>query len=141
MNGEQRLSDIWICDLRTMHWQQIEQHGIAPLGNFPCIAFLNVSLAQLIFVYLNQYFPGRSLHSANLIQQKMYVFGGWVSAQGEEIGTSSDQTPKTQWKCSNDLCCFDLKTQKWQPLGEGLCDVEHMPKARAGHCSGKEIYS
>jgi host cell factor len=110
MDGSQRLSDIWSCDLRTLQWQQIQQHGIAPLG--------------------------RSLHSASLIQNKMYIFGGWVPVHGEEIGTS-DEASKTQWKCSNDLCCFDLKTQKWETFAESLCEnLEQMPKPRAGHCAG-----
>lgn len=68
----------------------------------------------------------------------MYIFGGWVSAQGEEVTSISGQPAKLQWKCSNDLSCFNLKTLTWESFDQSLCDnVEQMPKARAGHCSGK----
>ena len=48
----------------------------------------------------------RSLHSATLINNKMYVFGGWVPLVLEELkGTNNE---KSEWKCTNTLACLNL---------------------------------
>ncbi len=46
----------------------------------------------------------RSLHSAVLLKNKMFVFGGWVPVQSED-----GQFPahETEWKCCNSLACFN----------------------------------
>ncbi|KAI6180239.1 Fibronectin type-III domain-containing protein [Aphelenchoides besseyi] len=104
MDGKRRLDDIWCCDLHTFQWQQIEQSGIAPLG--------------------------RSLHTANIIGDRMFIFGGWVPMHGEQV-----ETEQMQWKCSNDLAAFNLQTLTWEKLGE-----TELPKPRAGHCAAV-VYS
>lgn len=125
MNGE-RLSDIWICDLIALTWQRVEPAGTAPLG--------------------------RSLHSATLINERMYVFGGWVPLNGsgdesEESGgiegaRSEEERPlsRPHWRCSNDLCCFNVQTRAWESLDESIVDTnDQVPRARAGHSAG--LYS
>ncbi|KAI6234084.1 Kelch repeat type 1 and Kelch repeat type 2 and Fibronectin domain containing protein [Aphelenchoides fujianensis] len=107
MDGERRLSDIWVCDLHTFLWTEIEQLGVAPLG--------------------------RSLHTAVVIDERMFVFGGWVSMEGEEVGAEG---AAPQWKCSNDLAAFNLLSNTWEKFGEKLiAPGESLPKARAGHAA------
>lgn len=107
MDGERRLSDIWACDLTTFVWTEIVQRGVAPLG--------------------------RSLHTAVVIDERMIVFGGWVSMEGEEV---SDEGAAPQWKCSNDLAAYNLVSDKWEKFGESLVGPgESLPKARAGHAA------
>ncbi|KAI6218192.1 Kelch repeat type 1 and Kelch repeat type 2 and Fibronectin domain containing protein [Aphelenchoides fujianensis] len=107
MDGERRLSDIWACDLHTFLWTEIEQLGVAPLG--------------------------RSLHTAVVIDERMFVFGGWVSMEGEEVGAEG---AAPQWKCSNDLAAFNLLSNTWEKFGEKLiAPGESLPKARAGHAA------
>jgi len=57
-----RLGDLWQLDIETMTWSKPFVYGQAPLP--------------------------RSLHSATLINNKMYVFGGWVPlfVDGNTIG-------------------------------------------------------
>lgn len=47
-----RLGDLWILDIETLSWSRPKTQGTAPLP--------------------------RSLHSATLIGDKMYIFGGWI---------------------------------------------------------------
>ena len=53
----------------------------------------------------------RSLHSATLIGNHMYVFGGWVPLVLEELKGSSNE--KSEWKCTNTLACLDLGNFKY----------------------------
>uniref|UniRef100_UPI0037E895A3 host cell factor 2 n=1 Tax=Semicossyphus pulcher TaxID=241346 RepID=UPI0037E895A3 len=124
-----RLDDLWQLDLDTMVWSMPETRGSMP-------------------------FP-RSLHSANAIGNKMYVFGGWIpipeSDEHNALGT--------EWICTNSLSVLNLETMTWQNLGpEQQDDIESQlqsqgpqsddpyacrPGARAGHCAaavGSRLY-
>ena len=46
----------------------------------------------------------RSLHSAVLLKNKMFVFGGWVPLLGDDGGPPVHET---EWKCSNSLACLN----------------------------------
>ena len=46
----------------------------------------------------------RSLHSAVLLKNRMYVFGGWVPVLAED---GSLPAHETEWKCSNSLACLN----------------------------------
>ena len=47
----------------------------------------------------------RSLHTAVLIKNKVYSFGGWVPVVGED-GSIPDN--ETEWRCTNSLVCLNL---------------------------------
>ncbi|KAI1882154.1 hypothetical protein AGOR_G00247750 [Albula goreensis] len=83
----QRLSDLWQLDLETMTWSMPEPKGPPPLP--------------------------RSLHSANLIGNKMYVFGGWVPVMRTEDKTNA---LGAEWICTNSLCELNLDTMTWRSL-------------------------
>ncbi|XP_047430738.1 host cell factor 2 [Mugil cephalus] len=122
-----RLDDLWQLDLDTMVWSRPQTRGSTPLP--------------------------RSLHSANVIGNKMYVFGGWIPVP------ESDRHVGTEWICSNSLSVLNLDTMSWQNLEpEQQDDVESQlqslgpqsddpyacrPRARAGHCAatvGSRLY-
>ncbi|XP_055009397.1 host cell factor 2 isoform X2 [Boleophthalmus pectinirostris] len=124
-----RLDDLWQLDLDTMEWSMPETRGCRP-------------------------FP-RSLHTANVIGNKMYVFGGWVPIPE----TEREKAIGTEWICTNSLSVLNLDTLSWQDLGpEQPEDVESQmesqgpqvedpyavrPRARAGHCAvavGSRLY-
>lgn len=127
-----RLDDLWQLDLDNMVWSMPETRGCRPLP--------------------------RSLHSANVIGNKMYVFGGWVPIPESE----RDKAIGKEWICTNSLSVLNLDTLSWQDLGpEQPGDVESQmenhgpqgpqiedpcafrPKARAGHCAvavGSRLY-
>lgn len=46
----------------------------------------------------------RSLHSSTMVDNKMYVFGGWVPL----IINDSKATTEKEWKCTNTLAILDL---------------------------------
>ena len=46
----------------------------------------------------------RSLHSAVMLKNKMFVFGGWVPVFGED---GRHPIHETEWKCSNSLACLN----------------------------------
>ncbi|KAL6738471.1 hypothetical protein Aduo_012016 [Ancylostoma duodenale] len=102
MNGC-RLNDLWILHLDTMTWDNPVTGGITPIP--------------------------RSLHTANLIGHRMYIYGGWVPM----IDGGNDAEIK-EWKCTNDLSCLNLQTMVWESTSH-VFDVENLPRARAGHCS------
>uniref|UniRef100_A0A3B5MEC6 Host cell factor 1 n=1 Tax=Xiphophorus couchianus TaxID=32473 RepID=A0A3B5MEC6_9TELE len=104
MNGC-RLGDLWILDVDSLVWSQPALSGTPPLP--------------------------RSLHSATVINHKMYVFGGWVPLIEDDVKMG---THEKEWKCTNNLACLNLETMCWQTvLMDG--DEENLPRARAGHCS------
>ncbi|XP_004082919.1 host cell factor 2 isoform X1 [Oryzias latipes] len=124
-----RLNDIWQLDLDSMVWSTPEPKGPPSLP--------------------------RSLHSANVIGNKMYIFGGWVPAPESQRHTDS----AVKWVCTNSLSVLNLDAMCWQNLGpEHQEDVESQlqsqgpacddpyacrPRARAGHCStavGSRLY-
>lgn len=116
-----RLDDLWQLDLDTMVWSIPETRGCRPLP--------------------------RSLHSANIIGNKMYVFGGWIPIPEAE----KEKAIGTEWICTNSLNVLNLDTLTWQDLGpEQPVDIESQlenqgpqaedpyalrPRPRAGHCA------
>ena len=47
----------------------------------------------------------RSLHSAVVIKNRLFSFGGWVPVSAED---GSLPTHETEWKCTNSLSCLNL---------------------------------
>lgn len=132
-----RLDDLWQLDLDTMVWSSLVTKGPRP--------------------------PPRSLHSANVIGNKMYIFGGWVPYS--DAAKTKSKVP--EWICSNSLHALNLDAMRWQDLspsptvsrrqGPGeqtpdnadpQWDAEEeshpeSPRARAGHCAaviGSRMY-
>ncbi|KAM9344017.1 host cell factor 1b isoform 2-T2 [Pholidichthys leucotaenia] len=100
-----RLGDLWVLDIDAMIWSKPAFGGTAPLP--------------------------RSLHSATTVNNKMYVFGGWVPLVMDDVKVA---THEKEWKCTNTLACLNLDTMCWETV---LMDSveENIPRARAGHCS------
>ncbi|XP_071333616.1 host cell factor 1b isoform X2 [Trachinotus anak] len=100
-----RLGDLWVLDIDSMTWSKPGLSGTAPLP--------------------------RSLHSATTINNKMYVFGGWVPLVMDDVKVA---THEKEWKCTNTLACLNLDSMCWETV---LMDSleENVPRARAGHCS------
>lgn len=116
-----RLDDIHILDISTMTWSNPKISGTPPLP--------------------------RSLHSASVIGNKMFVFGGWVphhdSTESKEwcptIENDSNQPLPTivhekEWRCTNTLGVLDLDSLTWLFVSSET-NTESAPKARAGHCA------
>ncbi|MED6291144.1 Host cell factor 1, partial [Characodon lateralis] len=104
MNGC-RLGDLWVLDIDSLVWSQSALNGTPPLP--------------------------RSLHSATVINNKMYVFGGWVPLIGDDVKMGAHEK---EWRCTNNLACLNLETMCWETvLMES--NEENLPRARAGHCS------
>uniref|UniRef100_A0A023F048 Putative host cell transcription factor hcfc1 n=1 Tax=Triatoma infestans TaxID=30076 RepID=A0A023F048_TRIIF len=100
-----RLGDLWILDITTMTWSKPDVEGLAPLP--------------------------RSLHTACVVADRMYVFGGWVPLVLDDLKVS---THEKEWKCTNQLACLNLNTLKWEELTMDSSE-ENIPRARAGHCA------
>ncbi|XP_063176880.1 host cell factor 2 isoform X3 [Chroicocephalus ridibundus] len=110
-----RLNDLWELDIETMTWSRPETKGTIPLP--------------------------RSLHTANVIGNKMYVFGGWVpQSAGGEISAHDGE-----WKCTGSFSYLNLDTTEWIGL---ISDCQEdksnlLPGPRAGHCAvavGTRLY-
>lgn len=99
-----RLGDLWLLDVDSMTWSKPRTRGHAPLP--------------------------RSLHSATMICNKMYVFGGWVPL----LINDSKATTEREWKCTNTLAILDLDSMTWENVTVDTVD-EDVPRARAGHCA------
>ena len=98
-----RLGDLWILHIDTMTWSRPNISGNAPLP--------------------------RSLHSATMISNRMFIFGGWVPLVMEDVATH-----EKEWKCTNNLACLNLESMAWEaPSMEVFEDA--IPRARAGHCA------
>ncbi|XP_055046704.2 host cell factor 2 [Misgurnus anguillicaudatus] len=124
-----RLNDLWQLDIETMTWTLPPTRGELPLP--------------------------RSLHTSNVIENKLYVFGGWVPVEEAQDILATDGV---KWVCTNSLSILNLDTLTWQNmtseehhnesgLGVHLLEEEeskaHCPKARAGHCAstvGSRLY-
>ncbi|KAJ3612239.1 hypothetical protein NHX12_020515 [Muraenolepis orangiensis] len=118
-----RLDDLWQLDLDNLVWCSLTVKGPRP--------------------------QPRSLHSANIIGNKMYVFGGWVPY------SETTNVKVSEWVCSNSLHALNLDTMSWQDLSPSeppqkkvpQTELEEFypggPKPRAGHCSatiGSRLY-
>ncbi|XP_023584747.1 host cell factor 2 isoform X2 [Trichechus manatus latirostris] len=111
-----RLDDLWQLELETMAWSKPEAKGTVPLP--------------------------RSLHTANVIGNKMYIFGGWVPHKGENIETSPHDC---EWRCTSSFSYLNLDTAEWTTLvSDSLEDKKNSrPRPRAGHCAvaiGTRLY-
>lgn len=100
--GNVRLGDIHSLDINTMMWTQIEA-----------------------------VFTPRSLHTATLVGDRVYIFGGWI---GSEIGSDD---------VSYQLMCFNLAILDWEfacfthvetvEPSEDSAKLSPAPVGRAGH--------
>ncbi|XP_054430581.1 host cell factor 2 isoform X1 [Pteronotus mesoamericanus] len=111
-----RLDDLWQLDLETMSWCKPETKGTVPLP--------------------------RSLHTASVIGNKMYIFGGWVPHKGENNETSPHDS---EWKCTSSFSYLNLDTAEWTTLvSDSQEDKKNSrPRPRAGHCAvavGTRLY-
>uniref|UniRef100_A0A671S8C3 Host cell factor 2-like n=1 Tax=Sinocyclocheilus anshuiensis TaxID=1608454 RepID=A0A671S8C3_9TELE len=124
-----RLNDLWQLDIETMTWTLPLIRGQLPLP--------------------------RSLHTSNVIGNKLYVFGGWVPIGEAEDALAADGV---KWVCTNSLSMLNLDTMTWHDLTPeeqqqgSASDVQldeqeegiaHWPKARAGHSAvtvGTRLY-
>uniref|UniRef100_A0A7M4FKM2 Host cell factor 1 n=1 Tax=Crocodylus porosus TaxID=8502 RepID=A0A7M4FKM2_CROPO len=110
-----RLNDLWELDIGTMTWSRPETKGTVPLP--------------------------RSLHTANVIGNKMYVFGGWVPQAAEGEISAQD----SEWKCTSSFSYLNLDTTEWISLIPD-CPEDNsnlLPGPRAGHCAvavGTRLY-
>ncbi|KAG5668939.1 hypothetical protein PVAND_016845 [Polypedilum vanderplanki] len=103
-----RLGDLWILDIETLSWSKPKCSGTPPLP--------------------------RSLHSATLINDKMYVFGGWIPLIVDNF------TCEKEWQCTNTLGVLDLRSMTWETVDINVepspgVEVDDIPRARAGHCA------
>lgn len=116
-----RLDDLHILDISSMTWSSPKLNGPPPLP--------------------------RSLHSASLIDSKMFVFGGWVphheASEAKDWYPSIENDPDSpkppvihekEWRCSNTLGVLDLETYTWQYISNENSN-EIAPSPRAGHCA------
>ncbi|XP_069048999.1 host cell factor 2 isoform X2 [Lepisosteus oculatus] len=115
-----RLGDLWQLDLETMTWSQPDTRGPAPAP--------------------------RSLHSANVIGNRMFVFGGWIPVLRSEDKPSS---LGAEWTCTNSMSALNLDSMTWSCLVSNEDGQEEGkgagsgPRPRAGHCAatiGSRLY-
>ncbi|KAM7540951.1 hypothetical protein Aperf_G00000034005 [Anoplocephala perfoliata] len=104
MNGC-RLGDIYLLDFDSMNWTQPTISGIPPAP--------------------------RSLHSATVIGNRMFVFGGWVPLVMDDMKSTTEK----EWKCTNTLASLNLDSMSWEPIQMEVFDDSLVPRARAGHCA------
>ncbi|XP_007893488.1 host cell factor 1 isoform X2 [Callorhinchus milii] len=100
-----RLGDLWLLDVESLVWNKPATKGITPLP--------------------------RSLHSATVIGNKMFVFGGWVPLVMDDVKVA---THEKEWKCTNTLAFLNLDISMWTPVVSDTLD-DNVPRARAGHCA------
>ncbi|XP_038612131.1 host cell factor 2 isoform X2 [Tachyglossus aculeatus] len=111
-----RLDDLWQLDIETMTWSQPETKGTVPLP--------------------------RSLHTANVIGNKMYIFGGWVPQAVDNVECSALDC---EWRCTSSFSYLNLDTAEWTVLiSDSQEDKKNLlPRPRAGHCAvavGTRLY-
>ncbi|XP_067855446.1 host cell factor 1-like isoform X2 [Heptranchias perlo] len=100
-----RLGDLWILDVESLVWTKPATKGSTPLP--------------------------RSLHSATVIGNKMFVFGGWVPLVMDDVKVA---THEKEWKCTNTLAYLHLDGSIWTPVVSDTLE-DNVPRARAGHCA------
>ncbi|XP_043823067.1 host cell factor 2 [Dromiciops gliroides] len=111
-----RLDDLWQLDIETMSWSQPETKGTVPLP--------------------------RSLHTASVIGNKMYIFGGWVP----QTMNNAEASPRDcEWRCTSSFSYLNLDTAEWTSLvPDSQEDKKNSrPRPRAGHCAvaiGTRLY-
>uniref|UniRef100_A0A8C5P2S3 Host cell factor C2 n=1 Tax=Jaculus jaculus TaxID=51337 RepID=A0A8C5P2S3_JACJA len=102
--------------LETMSWSKPETKGTVPLP--------------------------RSLHTASVIGNKMYIFGGWVPHKGENTENSPHDC---EWRCTSSFSYLNLDTAEWTTLVSDCQEDKKnsRPRPRAGHCAvaiGTRLY-
>ncbi|XP_026582468.1 host cell factor 2 isoform X1 [Pseudonaja textilis] len=110
-----RLNDLWELDIETMTWSKPETKGTVPLP--------------------------RSLHTASVIGNKMYIFGGWIPQSTDESLPAQDG----EWKCTGSFSYLNLDTLEWINLIPDCQEDKNnlLPGPRAGHCTvivGSRLY-
>ncbi|KAK6176595.1 hypothetical protein SNE40_014849 [Patella caerulea] len=100
-----RLGDLWQCEIDTYTWVKPTVQGVPPLP--------------------------RSLHTATVIGNRMFVFGGWVPLVMDDVKVA---THEKEWKCTNTLASLNLESNSWEPLAMEVFE-DALPRARAGQCS------
>ncbi|XP_025107654.1 host cell factor 1-like isoform X2 [Pomacea canaliculata] len=100
-----RLGDLWQFEVESMAWTKPSLQGIPPLP--------------------------RSLHSSTVVNNRMFVFGGWVPLVMDDVKVA---THEKEWKCTNSLASLNLDTMTWEPLAMEVFE-DALPRARAGHCA------
>lgn len=104
-----RLGDLWLLDIDSMTWSKPAVNGPPPLP--------------------------RSLHSATLLDHRMYVFGGWVPlVVDNDARANSGNVHEKEWKCTNTLATLNLDSMTWEYVSQESFE-ESVPRARAGHCA------
>ncbi|XP_029457371.1 host cell factor 2 isoform X2 [Rhinatrema bivittatum] len=111
-----RLGDFWELDIETMSWSRPETKGMSPLP--------------------------RSLHTANVIGNKMYILGGWIP---QALAGGESTAHDNEWKCTSSFSYLNLDTMEWVGLlPESQEDKKNsLPRPRAGHCAvtiGTRLY-
>lgn len=92
MDGQKRLNDTWMLDLNTFAWKKLITNGTIALA--------------------------RSMHTATLVDNEMYIFGGFVH---DRLKT---------WKCTSSMQCLNLDSYKWINFSS-----VYRPNPRAGHAA------
>lgn len=117
MNGI-RLADMYLLDVDTMVWTEVRYGGKVPRG--------------------------RSLHTASIVDRKMYVFGGWLSSRRTRSSEGSPATASQLYQGSTTVSCLDLETLTWEDvLVRNDPANDSSAGARAGHTAltiGTRIY-
>lgn len=114
-----RLDDLHVLDITTMTWTQPKLLGPPPAP--------------------------RSLHSACLIGNKMYIYGGWIpkkvfgnakdwSTENDVNNPAPQMIHEKEWTCTNTLGILDIDTYTWTYVSNET-QSDSLPKARAGHCA------
>jgi hypothetical protein len=62
----------------------------------------------------------RSLHSATVISNRMFVFGGWVPLVMDDVKVA---THEKEWKCTNTLGSLNLGINDLLHVFENYCDL------------------
>ena len=130
MNG-QRLGDLFLLDISSMTWSQPTVNGLF-FGLFFSLFSYVIFTYLIFFLFLLPGIPPapRSLHSATVVNNKLYIFGGWIHSD-----TLNDS--RTFFKCSNSLSIFNFDSLTWEHSSKEQFDPPSstavQPSARAGH--------
>lgn len=97
MNGKERLNDTWILDVETLTFSEPHVTGTHPIG--------------------------RSLHSATISNNEMFIFGGFIYSKTHT------------WTSTNSLQCLNLSSMSWRSVtGHSL-----KPPPRASHTAFEHL--
>ncbi|GMS84242.1 hypothetical protein PENTCL1PPCAC_6417, partial [Pristionchus entomophagus] len=92
-----RLGDVWLLNVVSMTWDNPQLYGCPPLP--------------------------RSLHTANMIGERMFVYGGWVRI------SSLLRNREAEWKCTSTMAILNLETQTWEQA--------NLPSINDGYVAGQ----